>query len=633
MKLKRDALTVDIPLGTTEPVRAKLYSLIETGKFDEASFTGAYAAGVVELKTGMEEFKTEMKRGRQNLDDRSFFYDFSKMPHFREELMMSDRYAAALSELGATPTAKRNLLCRRDAEFVKGRRRTQNGLMALSILSIGASFGTSALLAGAAEGTAAALTARSSHLALQMGVAMFDVATVGANILTTCNDTTSVIPKSPATCSSEDVFNGILKRAEASSCYANLGAGAAALAVPLAGTALVNGTKGLVTRVASKFTSNPQLEVWRLAEVGETAASNALRSSLETHLATAPVAEMDNLVWGMKPVLGFKVPAKVSKLGGFTGARIVTFDDGTKAIWKPTTGRRSYSIDGELGTYAVDEKLGAHLVPVTVKRTIDGKEGTLQLFVEGADDSVQKMTSPDHLRWFDTLIRNSDRHAGNYLSVEGRTVAIDHGVSLRPDTDRLFREKKNLEFDRSVKVLIAEKKSPLKFLPARSQLPKAKDPKVQEILEQYRDIRYDSARTLRVRAETLLPPKSAYEKLVSTSESSWREILEKSGTSNEAIAGFLARRRSMIESVEAAKKEFGTTILSDRARTPTPNRTQSAGPIATGQIEIKRGEMGITDADLFQPLTPKREKEILFWSVHEDQMRIENGRGASFYDQ
>lgn len=635
-RLKLNAMTVDMPLGTTEPVRQQIFKLAAAGTHDLATFSKSYATGINDLKNSMTEFKDELRDGKQIVDSRGTqFFNFSKMPKFREELMLSDRYDTALVNLGATENARRNLQCRRNAEFKVGRSRASAGLLGLSILSMGASFGTSALIAGAAEGAMVATVGRATHLALQMGVAASDVALAAGGTLSACSEKTSIIPAAGKTCTDKEAFEGIINRANASECYASLGTGAAALAIPIAGVAFTNGVKSFVQRVETTFPKNPQIKIWQLSEAGDDAAATSLRSSIESHLENAPIADVEALKWGLVKKGGIVVPKKMSKLGGATGARLVTLNDGTKAIWKPKAGSRWASGDAEIGVYEVDKALGTNMVPISVRRSIDGEEGTLHLFVDDLDKNVIREDTPEHLRWFDSLIKNADRHGENYLSHEGRVVAIDHGASLRPDGALSnSKHRANLNFDPDIRSLMAETKIRRRtVLPPRESLPTVKDPEAAAIIEQYRELRYDAPNANRLRAITLLPPKAAYQKLVATDEKTWRDILKRSGTPDEAVQGFVTRRKTMIENVERAKKVWGPDILREGNIPPVVKSSPVKNPIPIRDVELKRREMALTDNDLLKPLTPKREWEIVFWSKHADSMREEAGRGVSYYDR
>lgn len=103
----------------------------------------------------------------------------------------------------------------------------------------------------------------------------------------------------------------------------------------------------------------------------------------------------------------------------------------------------------EEAAYLISEHFDLDLVPPTVVREIDGRLGSLQLFMssrgystvdEGAlsDEEWTKIsTSPDFVTMglLDAIIANPDRHENNYLVSKGgadptKLVAIDHGLIL-----------------------------------------------------------------------------------------------------------------------------------------------------------------------------------------------------------
>ena len=98
----------------------------------------------------------------------------------------------------------------------------------------------------------------------------------------------------------------------------------------------------------------------------------------------------------------------------------------------------------EVAAYRLSRLLGLELVPPTVLRTLDGREGSLQLWVEnafteadailakrpvfGASRHLQRQV----LKVFDALIYNFDRHQNNLLyGDDGRIWAIDHTRSFK----------------------------------------------------------------------------------------------------------------------------------------------------------------------------------------------------------
>ncbi len=101
----------------------------------------------------------------------------------------------------------------------------------------------------------------------------------------------------------------------------------------------------------------------------------------------------------------------------------------------------------ECAAYELSRLLGLDNIPPTVEREIQGQEGSLQLWIEGAvtetDRRDQDYTLLDDeslsQRWqvmlvFDNLIFNDDRNRGNYLyDKRGKLWMIDHTRSFRTD--------------------------------------------------------------------------------------------------------------------------------------------------------------------------------------------------------
>ena len=152
---------------------------------------------------------------------------------------------------------------------------------------------------------------------------------------------------------------------------------------------------------------------------------------LETFLAEAPVIA-------------------VRELGrGSTRPRLVVMEESghrRRGIWKAVdeAGSGKGAADRyqhEVAAYRLDRRLGLGLVPVTVVRELDGLNGSLQLWVEGAVDqeaaAAYEMQLPETEataaklvlgRVFDVLIANEDREDSDVLRlVNGeRAYLIDH---------------------------------------------------------------------------------------------------------------------------------------------------------------------------------------------------------------
>jgi len=94
----------------------------------------------------------------------------------------------------------------------------------------------------------------------------------------------------------------------------------------------------------------------------------------------------------------------------------------------------------EVAAYEIAQLLGLDRVPPVVLRTIDGDEGSLQLWMEGTRTEASRLEAkeapPEVASWvlqrrlmeaFDLLILNEDRHQGNVLADEqGKLWFIDH---------------------------------------------------------------------------------------------------------------------------------------------------------------------------------------------------------------
>ena len=100
----------------------------------------------------------------------------------------------------------------------------------------------------------------------------------------------------------------------------------------------------------------------------------------------------------------------------------------------------------ELAAYEIDKLIGLGMVPATVERSIRGKLGSLQWWVESmmpeAERRAKGLSAPDMDRWnktvykmrlFDELIYNVDRHLNNILVTDDFDLRlIDHSRAFRP---------------------------------------------------------------------------------------------------------------------------------------------------------------------------------------------------------
>ena len=123
---------------------------------------------------------------------------------------------------------------------------------------------------------------------------------------------------------------------------------------------------------------------------------------------------------------------------------LVTFTDGTSAVFKPQAGERT-AMGGvpsgtlhlrEVAAYRLDRVIGFALVPATVARDVANVGvGALQAHVES--DGLPIADYPDEhdrhaMATLDYLLGSGDRgHPGNWMTQSnGRPSAIDNGLSM-----------------------------------------------------------------------------------------------------------------------------------------------------------------------------------------------------------
>jgi hypothetical protein len=103
------------------------------------------------------------------------------------------------------------------------------------------------------------------------------------------------------------------------------------------------------------------------------------------------------------------------------------------------------SYQAEVAAYEMDKLIGLDMVPPTVRRSMDWKDGSLQWWVEGTRSykEVEHDHPSDPVKWshqlsrmetFDILIGNPDRNAGNILiDACWNVILIDHSRAFVGD--------------------------------------------------------------------------------------------------------------------------------------------------------------------------------------------------------
>ena len=105
----------------------------------------------------------------------------------------------------------------------------------------------------------------------------------------------------------------------------------------------------------------------------------------------------------------------------------------------------------EVAAYELDKLIGLGMVPATIQRIYDGKQGSLQFWLDYESSRVKmneetrvknKLTPPNPIDWnqqvakvrlWDNLIYNTDRNLGNLLITEDWKIRlIDHSRTFGP---------------------------------------------------------------------------------------------------------------------------------------------------------------------------------------------------------
>jgi hypothetical protein len=128
----------------------------------------------------------------------------------------------------------------------------------------------------------------------------------------------------------------------------------------------------------------------------------------------------------------------------------------------------------EIAAYELDKLIGLGMVPATVPRTFDGKQGSMQFFVDSVMTETQryqkKVQPPNPVTWnqqwaklrlWDNLIYNTDRNLGNLLiTSDWQMRVIDHSRTFRP-FDQLKDPKQLTMFSRTLLASIKKLDEPM----------------------------------------------------------------------------------------------------------------------------------------------------------------------------
>ncbi|MGB3563911.1 MAG: metallophosphoesterase [Thermoanaerobaculia bacterium] len=227
-------------------------------------------------------------------------------------------------------------------------------------------------------------------------------------------------------------FNGTVYRADV-----GMGYGRPPLAGILEGESLkvFDPAKGTITAAPAE---PPQGEGWPAGE--EDLADHVL----EEFLQKAEIKSISTLDFDGVPVKFLNLERKDMKLRALFGAAQETAEQAAAAGRK---GRRMYQ--HQVAAYKLDRELGLDMVPVTVLRKVDGTEGVVQIWIQGALDIKELQEYDDfsvlsgmdsqiaRARAFTGLIglhvQDRVRQGKLVLPVSRRVMLSDNGISFTVD--------------------------------------------------------------------------------------------------------------------------------------------------------------------------------------------------------
>lgn len=159
-------------------------------------------------------------------------------------------------------------------------------------------------------------------------------------------------------------------------------------------------------------------------------------------LETAPIVATKKLGKGSTGVLKVTMEQDGVRVHGVFRSINEVF--GRQTSTRPNRFAQRDSHLNELAAYRIDRVLGLNRVPPTVRRRVNGRDGSIQLWVENAATEAELIEEGQGLyplsyhqqqimRTFDRLISNWDRHQNNSLyDSDGRLWFIDHTRAFTP---------------------------------------------------------------------------------------------------------------------------------------------------------------------------------------------------------
>lgn len=130
-------------------------------------------------------------------------------------------------------------------------------------------------------------------------------------------------------------------------------------------------------------------------------------------------------------------------LGGSFPKKFLAFTGHIKAVYKyllTEAVNPFHDRNSEIAAYRLDQLLRTRLVPMTIKKNLDGTRGSLSYFIEGAEQAdldVVRAKTFSTLKVFDYITGNRDRTPTNILFSESnlRVYAIDNGAGFHLNSE------------------------------------------------------------------------------------------------------------------------------------------------------------------------------------------------------
>lgn len=134
---------------------------------------------------------------------------------------------------------------------------------------------------------------------------------------------------------------------------------------------------------------------------------------------------------------GTPTVVKKTLAGTQTEKSLLSFDTGILGIFKPTLSTEPWGDEkSEVAAYNLDQVLQFDIVPFTIVRKFNNREGSLQYYfndVEAGEIEHAAASNFGKLKVFDYITGNTDRKLDNFLywREQDRIIGIDHGLALR----------------------------------------------------------------------------------------------------------------------------------------------------------------------------------------------------------